>query len=56
LTLVPHAPVTGCWDEFRVEQVIVNLLTNALRYGCGQPVQVIKQGQRSTYFCKRCQK
>jgi len=40
LTLVPHAPVTGCWDEFRVEQVIVNLLTNALRYGCGQPVQV----------------
>ncbi|WP_394681623.1 bifunctional DNA-formamidopyrimidine glycosylase/DNA-(apurinic or apyrimidinic site) lyase [uncultured Comamonas sp.] len=23
---------------------------------CGQPVQVIKQGQRSTYFCKRCQK
>jgi signal transduction histidine kinase len=40
LTLLPHAPVTGCWDEFRVEQVIVNLLTNALRYGCGQPVQV----------------
>ena len=40
LTLRPHDPVTGCWDEFRVEQVIVNLLTNALRYGCGQPVEV----------------
>ncbi len=23
---------------------------------CGQPVQVIKQGQRITYYCKRCQK
>jgi signal transduction histidine kinase len=40
LTLVPHAPVTGWWDEFRIEQVIVNLLTNALRYGGGQPVEV----------------
>ncbi len=40
LTLRPHDPVSGCWDEFRVEQVIVNLLTNALRYGCGQPVEV----------------
>jgi signal transduction histidine kinase len=40
LTLAPHEGVSGCWDEFRVEQVIVNLLTNALRYGCGQPVEV----------------
>jgi signal transduction histidine kinase len=40
LSLVPHAPVTGWWDEFRIEQVIVNLLTNALRYGGGQPVEV----------------
>jgi len=40
LSLRAHEGVTGCWDEFRVEQVIVNLLTNALRYGCGQPVEV----------------
>jgi signal transduction histidine kinase len=26
-------PVVGNWDEFRIEQVISNLLTNALRYG-----------------------
>ncbi|MBB3117548.1 hybrid sensor histidine kinase/response regulator [Pseudoduganella violacea] len=32
--------VSGCWDEFRIEQVIINLLTNALRYGGGQPVAV----------------
>jgi signal transduction histidine kinase len=34
------APVTGVWDEFRVEQVIINLLTNALRYGGSAPVRV----------------
>lgn len=32
--------VTGVWDDFRVEQIIVNLLTNALRYGGGHPVSV----------------
>ena len=32
-------------DEFRIEQVITNLLTNALRYGGGKPVAVTR-GQR----------
>ncbi|MGZ3184353.1 MAG: hybrid sensor histidine kinase/response regulator [Telluria sp.] len=36
----PSAPAAGWWDEFRIEQVIVNLLTNALHYGGGQPVDV----------------
>ncbi|KFI06881.1 hybrid sensor histidine kinase/response regulator [Massilia sp. BSC265] len=40
MSLQPHPPVAGCWDEFRIEQVVVNLLTNALRYGGGQPVEV----------------
>jgi PAS domain S-box-containing protein len=30
----------GYWDRFRLEQVIVNLLTNAIRYGLGKPVQL----------------
>ncbi|MBO9643845.1 MAG: hybrid sensor histidine kinase/response regulator [Pseudacidovorax sp.] len=33
-------PLTGVWDEFRLEQVLTNLLTNALRYGGGKPVDV----------------
>lgn len=32
--------VEGLWDEFRIEQVLTNLLTNALRYGGGKPIQV----------------
>lgn len=32
--------LAGVWDEFRIEQVVANLLTNAMRYGGGQPVQV----------------
>ncbi|GGE63507.1 hybrid sensor histidine kinase/response regulator [Massilia psychrophila] len=40
LTLRAHAPVHGCWDEFRIEQVIINLLTNALRYGNGKPIEI----------------
>lgn len=33
-------PLHGVWDEFRIEQVLANLLTNAMRYGAGKPVQV----------------
>ena len=40
ITLQAPEPVDGWWDEFRIEQVAVNLLTNALRYGSGKPVEV----------------
>ena len=40
MSLSAEEPVIGVWDEFRIEQVIVNLLTNALRYGAGKPVEV----------------
>jgi len=32
-------PVSG--DEFRLEQVLLNLMTNALRYGLGRPVSIV---------------
>jgi signal transduction histidine kinase len=35
----PNA-VAGVWDEFRVEQIIINLLTNAMRYGGSKPVTI----------------
>jgi signal transduction histidine kinase len=40
VTLEAEQPVVGRWDEFRIEQVISNLLTNALRYGAKSPIIV----------------
>jgi signal transduction histidine kinase len=40
IVLDAPVPVCGWWDDFRIEQIVVNLLTNALRYGGGQPVVV----------------
>ncbi|KAF2395054.1 MULTISPECIES: hybrid sensor histidine kinase/response regulator [Pseudomonas] len=40
VTFTADAPVEGPWDEFRIEQVISNLLTNALRYGGKGPIDV----------------
>ncbi|VVP76448.1 Sensor histidine kinase RcsC [Pseudomonas fluorescens] len=40
VTLDAAQPVIGNWDEFRIEQVISNLLTNALRYGAKSPISV----------------
>jgi signal transduction histidine kinase len=40
VTLHAATPVIGIWDEFRIEQVMANLLTNALRYGAHKPIEV----------------
>jgi PAS domain S-box-containing protein len=32
--------VTGFWDRLRLDQVVSNLLTNALKFGAGEPVLV----------------
>jgi len=40
ITLYADEPVIGVWDEFRIEQVVANLLTNAMRYGARKPIEV----------------
>jgi len=34
-----HGPLQGFWDARRMDQVVTNLLTNALRYGQGKPIE-----------------
>jgi signal transduction histidine kinase len=33
-------PVVGCWDRLRLEQVLMNLLSNACKYGRKEPIHV----------------
>ncbi|RJS21134.1 histidine kinase [Corallococcus sp. H22C18031201] len=40
LRLEADTPAPGLWDRLRVEQVLVNLLSNAAKYGAGRPVAV----------------
>jgi len=40
LSYETSGPLEGHWDEFRIEQVISNLLTNAVRYGAKSPIDV----------------
>jgi signal transduction histidine kinase len=40
ITALAPEPVEGVFDRMKLEQVIVNLLANAAKYGAGRPVEV----------------
>lgn len=44
LTLDAPSPVIGRWDRGRLDQVVANLLSNALKFGAGKSVEVVVDG------------
>jgi len=40
ITLVAKGPAPGRWDRLRLEQVITNLVSNAIKFGQGKPITV----------------
>ena len=45
LTLHAPAPVLGEWDRVRLDQLLMNLVANAIKYGAGHPVDVSVEQQ-----------
>jgi PAS domain S-box-containing protein len=40
VTVLAGGPIVGRWDAPRMEQVLVNLLSNAMKFGSGKPIEV----------------
>lgn len=41
-------PTSGWWDRFRIEQVLQNLIANALKYAAGKPIEIDLDGTDET--------
>ncbi len=50
ISLRGHGPLVGDWDRSRIEQVLMNLLTNACKFGAGKPIEV-SIGERGGMAC-----
>lgn len=44
LTVEERSAPTGVWDRVRLEQICRNLLSNAIRFGAGHPIEVAIDG------------
>jgi anti-sigma regulatory factor (Ser/Thr protein kinase) len=46
LNVTTPAPVVGRWDKSRLDQVVTNLVSNAIKYGDCKPIDVAVEGQK----------
>lgn len=56
LTFSSGGPAWGSWDRLRLEQIVTNLLSNACKYGSGQPIHVrVEPGEGTVLLTVRDQ-
>ncbi len=48
LSVTTAGGAIGQWDGFRLEQVVTNLLSNAIRFGRGKPIAVVVRADADT--------
>jgi len=44
VTVTAQPNVVGRWDRFRLEQLVTNLLANAVKFGLGKPIELTASG------------
>jgi signal transduction histidine kinase len=49
---VETAPAIGEWDKLRIEQMFINLLSNAMKYGAGRPIKVTVETKEDIAWLK----
>jgi PAS domain S-box-containing protein len=40
LVKIIHHGIEGFWDKIRIEQIVANLISNAMKFGAGKPIEV----------------
>jgi signal transduction histidine kinase len=44
LSVATQGDLVGLWDRTRLDQVVTNLISNAVKYGMGKPIEVSAEG------------
>jgi signal transduction histidine kinase len=47
LRFTAAGPVAGRWDRIRCEQIVMNLVSNAVKYGAGKPIDIDLDGDEA---------
>lgn len=56
VTLEIDGPMTGHWDRERLDQILTNLIANAIKYGAGKPIVIQLRGGESKTVIRVCDK